>query len=36
MEEKERYVLHELIIVLIRKNVLTEDEGREMLRKLLS
>ena len=36
LEEKERYVLHELIIVLIRKNVLTEDEGREMLRKLLS
>ena len=35
LKDKEQYVLHELIIALMRKSVLTETEGQAMLRELL-
>ncbi len=35
LKEEEHYVLHELVIALMRKGVLTEVEGKAMLRKLL-
>jgi hypothetical protein len=35
VERKQWYVMHELVVALMRKSVLSHDEGKAMLRKLL-